>query len=58
MNLSTMPLENGINGIIERLKESDSELESHKPESIKVFQAAYSAAAHMIQERLKDFVEG
>ncbi len=57
MNLSTMPLENGINGIIERLKESDSELESHKPESIKVFQAAYSAAAHMIQERLKDFVK-
>ena len=55
--LSTNMLENGLNEVLESLRESDEEKEIYLPESLKIFQAAYSAAAETIKRRLSDFVK-
>ncbi|MBI5746297.1 MAG: hypothetical protein HZA13_04780 [Nitrospirae bacterium] len=56
-NLSTNMPENGLYEILERLMESDEEAGIYLPESPKIFQAAYSAAAETIKRRLSDFVK-
>lgn len=57
MNMHVAPLENGIEDILENLKESDSTYAVNKAEMIKLFHAAYASSEHMVQERLTNFMK-
>ena len=56
MTLSTLPLENGVDEIMERINETDVKIETPEDQLLKALKSSYTASTGMVRERLKDFV--